>query len=392
MPEPSHIRDATVVARLSSDAATVQKIAEALAGSPLAEEIAVAAFEDASGRWSLAVHFRRRPDETSVRALIASAAGIAAAQALTFETLAPTDWVDKSREGLAPVAAGRFVVHSAHARQSARINGIAIEIDASLAFGTGHHGSTRGCLLALDRIMKSCRRAVLPLAPSPLAGEGARVCPRSRMGEGLARRTPHPFIGSQRRVALSRKGRGRNNKHRGCSANFFTSSCAGASGRLHRKSGRRTVALDVGTGTGVLAIAAAKALRRGVLASDVDRRAVAIARDNARINRVGGAVEVIHAAGLRAAAFRGRGPYRLIFANILLAPLKGLATPIARLVAPNGRLVLSGLLTADADAALASYRARGLALVRRIRLEGWATLVLTRPAARRSARHGPRTG
>src|SRR5260370_20862807 len=90
MPEPSRMRDATVVARLSSDAATVQKIAEALAESPLAEEIAVAAFEDASGRWSLAVHFRRRPDETSVRALIASAAGISAAPALTFHTLPPT--------------------------------------------------------------------------------------------------------------------------------------------------------------------------------------------------------------------------------------------------------------------------------------------------------------
>jgi len=154
---------------------------------------------------------------------------------------------------------------------------------------------------------------------------------------------------------------------------------------LHCKPGRRTAALDVGTGTGVLAIAAAKALRRPVLASDLDRRAVAIARDNARINRVAGAVEVIHAAGLRAAAFRARGPYRLIFANILLGPLQGLATPIARLVAPRGQVVLSGLLTAEADAALASYRARGLALVRRIRLDGWATLVLMRPAARRSS-------
>src|SRR5260370_39038060 len=98
MPEPSRMRDATVVARLSSDAATVQKIAEALAESPLAEEIAVAAFEDASGRWSLAAHFRRRPDETSVRALLASAAGLASAPALTVETLAPTDWVGTSRE------------------------------------------------------------------------------------------------------------------------------------------------------------------------------------------------------------------------------------------------------------------------------------------------------
>src|SRR5437764_1220377 len=157
MLEPSRRRDTTVVARLSSDAATVQKIADALAGSPAAEEIAVAAFEDASGRWSLAIYFRQHPDETALRALIASAAGTAAAQALGFETLAPTDWVDKSREGLAPVEAGRFVVHGAHARKRARINRIAVEIDAGLAFGTGHHGTTRGCLLALDRIIKERR-------------------------------------------------------------------------------------------------------------------------------------------------------------------------------------------------------------------------------------------
>jgi len=91
MLESSRRRDTTVVARLSSDAATVQKIADALAASPAAEEIAVAAFEDASGRWSLAIHFRQHPDETALRALIASAAGTAAAQALGFETLAPTD-------------------------------------------------------------------------------------------------------------------------------------------------------------------------------------------------------------------------------------------------------------------------------------------------------------
>ena len=349
MLEPSRRRDTTVVARLSSDAATVQKIADALAGSPAAEEIAVAAFEDASGRWSLAIYFRQHPDETALRALIASAAGTAAAQALGFETLAPTDWVDKSREGLAPVDAGRFVVHGAHARKRARINRIAVEIDAGLAFGTGHHGTTRGCLLALDRIIK----------------------------QGNRRPTKSSFRSSPRK-----------RKPRAPVCGPWTPACAGASGRLCCNPGRRTAALDVGTGTGVLAIAASKALRRPVLASDLDARAVAIARDNARINRVAGEVEVIHAAGLRAAAFRARGPYRLIFANILLGPLQGLATPIARLVAPRGRVVLSGLLTAEADAALASYRARGLALVRRISLDGWATLVLMRPAARRNTRRG----
>jgi ribosomal protein L11 methyltransferase len=325
MNDPSPI--ATAVARLSSDASTTQKIADALAESFEAEQLAASAFEEAPGRWSLAIHFRRQPDEAAVRALIASAAGSAAAHALAFETLAPTDWVRKSLEGLAPVEAGRFVVHGAHDRARVRANRIGIEIEAGLAFGTGHHGTTRGCLLALDRIVKARRR---------------------------------------------KRGK-----------------CAGSTSLRSRE--RRALVLDIGTGTGVLAIAAAKALRRPVVASDVDARAVTIARDNARINRVGAVVKVVHAAGVLTAPFRARAPYGLIFANILLDPLKALATPMARLVAPNGQVVLSGLLTAQAGAALASHRARGLALVRRATLEGWATLILARPARSRRAKRG-RTG
>ena len=320
MSDPSPI--ASVVARLSSDASTAQKIADALAESLEAEQFATSAFEEAPGRWSLAIHFRQRPNEAAVRALIASAGGSAAAHALVFETLAPTDWVSKSLEGLAPVEAGRFVVHGAHHRAHVRANRTGIEIEAALAFGTGHHGTTHGCLLALDRIVKGRRR-------------------------------------QRDKSALS---------------------------TLPRKRQRRAVVLDIGTGTGVLAIAAAKALRRPVLANDIDARAVAIARDNAHVNRVGALVRVVHAAGLHAAPLRARAPYGLIFANILLEPLQALATPMTRLVAPNGQVVLSGLLTAQAGAALASYRARGLALVCRITLEGWATLVLVRPARRRMAK------
>jgi ribosomal protein L11 methyltransferase len=324
MPESSRLDAATVVARLVSDAATARKIADALAEN----QFAVSAFEEGPRRWSLAIHFRDRPDEAAVRALVASAAGAAAARALTFETLAPTDWVRKSLEGLDPVEAGRFVVHAAHARTRVRANRIGIEIEASLAFGTGHHGTTRGCLLALDRIVKAQRHRRAASRPSA-----------------------HP-----------------------------------------RRRRKQTVALDVGTGTGVLAIAVAKSLRRTVLASDGDRRAAYIARGNARSNRVGPAVEVIHATGLRAAAFRVRAPYRLILANILLDPLRELATPIARLVAPKGHVVLSGLLAPQAAAALASYRARGLALVRRVTLENWATLILVRPAVRRAAKRGRAAG
>ena len=301
MPEPSSRPIATTVARLSTDAAKVQTISGALAESFDPDAVAISSFEEANGRWSLALHFRDRPNEAAVRALVAAVAGAAAADALVLETLAPTDWVRKSLDGLTPVEAGRFVVHGAHDRARVRANRIAIEIEAALAFGTGHHGTTRGCLLALDGIVKGRR---------------------------------------PQRI------------------------------------------LDVGTGTGVLAIAAAKALRRPVLASDIDARAVAIARANVRLNRAAGYVEVIRAAGLRAHRFPARGRYGLILANILLEPLEQLATSVARLAAPNGPVVLSGLLLGQATAALASYRARGLVLVRRIRLEGWATLVLVRPRRR----------
>src|SRR5262249_25282298 len=135
--------------------------------------------------------------------------------------------------------------------------------------------------------------------------------------------------------------------------------------------------LDVGTGTGVLAIASAKVLRRPVLASDIDRRAARVARETVRRNRAP-SVTVVHAAGLGARRFREREPFDLVLANILLVPLQKLSRPMARLLAPGARVVLSGLLTSQASAALATYRQQGLALERRIELEGWSTLVLRR--------------
>jgi ribosomal protein L11 methyltransferase len=307
---------ATTVARLSTDAGTAQRISDVLTETFDSAAAAATAFEEPDGRWSLAIHFRDQPDEAAVRALIASAAGTATAAGLMFETLAPTDWVRKSLDGLTPVEAGRFVVHGAHHRARVEPNRIGIQIEAGLAFGTGHHGTTRGCLLALARIAKGMR--------------------------GKPQRS--------RAVPLSTRSRR-----------------------------RKALVLDIGTGTGVLAIAAAKALRAPVLASDIDARAIGITRDNARINGVGPRVGTIRGAGLGASHFRQRAPFRLIFANILLDPLRELATPMARLVAPNGYVVLSGLLAAQGRAALASYRARGLVLTGRIPLEGWTTLMLMRP-------------
>jgi len=319
---PPDLEQSTTIARLAADEATAHRIIDLVTESydPLA---AVAgASEEGPGRWAVAIHFRDPPNETAVRALVALSAGPDAANKLWFETTTPQDWVKASHEGLKPVEAGRFVVHTPHYRARSPLNRIAIEIEASLAFGTGHHGTTRGCLLALDRIVKSRR----PLSQSPLPG-------------------------------------------------------------LRRTGAERRKVLDIGTGTGVLAIAAARALRCRVIASDIDPVAVRVARANARLNRVAGLVELLRADGLGVRRLAGR--HDLILANILLEPLQCLATPIARNLAPGGQVVLSGLLHSQAVSALAPYIARGLMLRQRIPLEGWTTLVLERRkrgvAGRRSA-------
>jgi ribosomal protein L11 methyltransferase len=134
--------------------------------------------------------------------------------------------------------------------------------------------------------------------------------------------------------------------------------------------------LDLGTGSGVLAIAAARALRQHVLATDIDPEAVRVARANARLNRAGDLVQIVRADGVDRHAIKARAPFDLIFANILLGPLQLFAAPLINLTAPGARIVLSGLLAAQVNAAIAAYN--GLALERRITLEGWATLVFVR--------------
>ena len=128
---------------------------------------------------------------------------------------------------------------------------------------------------------------------------------------------------------------------------------------------------------GVLAPAAA-ALHTRVIASDIDKVSVIVARENARLNRTAALIAFVHAQGVAAHALRAPSPYDLIFANIILTPLKQLAAPLSKLLARNGRMVLSGLLPSHANAALSAYRMQGLALERKMTLDGWCTLILRR--------------
>jgi ribosomal protein L11 methyltransferase len=258
-------------------------------------EAAVAAFEGPGGRWDVTVHFADPPDQALVRELVGNAAGAEIAQNVAFDTVEAKDWVKATLEDLVPVPAGRFVVHGQHDRARVPSNKLGIEIEAALAFGTGHHGTTRGCLLLLDHVLKASR---------------------------------------PRRV------------------------------------------LDLGTGTGVLAIAAAKALQQNVLASDIDPLSVRVAQENARLNVTGQLVQAIRATGFSAPQFAQAGPFDLVLANILANPLRQLATPMAQHLAPSALVILSGLLTPQAASVIAAYRARGLVPLRHLRIEGWSSLLL----------------
>jgi ribosomal protein L11 methyltransferase len=309
---------------------TAQAIADRIAERFGLEDIAVSLSDAGGGRWQVAIHFRNAAEREPVRAAVAAVAGAEAAASLVSASMEAADWVRQSLAGLQPVEAGRFIVHGAHDRARVPFNRIGIEIEAALAFGTGHHGTTRGCLLALDAICKAGTR------PEPAM-------------------TPTRFADANRPPAF--RGRYQNRPERS-----------------------RMRILDVGTGSGVLAIAAARALHVPVLGTDIDAFAVNAARGNAWLNRAGHLVSVVLADGIGARAVRAHGPYDLIFANILLGPLKRIATPLRSLAARGGRVVLSGILPSQANAVIAAYRP--LALERRLDIDGWTTLVLVRRASK----------
>ena len=244
-------------------------------------------------------YFAEQPDLGALAALT----GSSIAERFDVQEIGEENWVAVVQRGLHPVAAGRFLIHGSHDRSAGAGRHYAIEIDAGRAFGTAHHGTTRGCLLAIDRIAKR--------------SDWQRV-------------------------------------------------------------------LDLGTGSGVLAIAAAKASTARVLASDIDPVAVAVARENIRQNGALRTIRTIVSAGVDRGDIRRCAPFDLIVANILAAPLIKLAPRIVKLVAPGGHIVLSGLLDAQAREVSATYLRLGLALETRLSLEGWTTLIL-RCAFRRNA-------
>lgn len=290
----SETHSATLTIGTEADA---RRAVDALTESLWETDVAVAAFEQPNGQWDVTLHFGEPPDREALASLVTQSAGAAVAASLQFETVAAQDWVKSSLQGLGLVSAGRFVVHGGHDRYRVAPNQLGIEIEAGLAFGTGHHATTRGCLLLLDEVL----RAAQP-----------------------------------RRV------------------------------------------LDLGNGTGVLAIAAAKALRRHIFASDIDARSVMVARDNARLNGVGNLIQFVCASGFAAAGFAAHAPFDLVMANILANPLKGLARPMRSHLAHGGLAILSGLLRHQAAGVIAIYRAKGFVLLRRLELDGWSSLLMAR--------------
>lgn len=288
-------------ASIEAEAELAERIARALDEALDPAPAAVGLFDRGGGRFEVFAHYVETPSRDALVELIAWAAGGHPCGPLSIEELAPADWITLSQGKRGKVEAGRFLVHGSHDRSRVSRKSLAIEIDAGQAFGTAHHGSTRGCLIALDALLK--------------------------------RRRPR-------------------------------------------------IVVDIGTGTGVLAIAAAKALRQRVVAGDNDSLAVKIATENARKNSVGPLLHVLKAQGFAHPRLRQRKA-NLLLANLLERALYDLAPAFAKHVAPGGIAVLSGLTETQAHGIAARYRGLGFVMEMRIILDGWTTLVITRRSTRK---------
>ncbi len=250
--------------------------------------------EDGSNRWEVGVYFTEAPDDIAL-ALLAAAYG---ANHFAVSELPDVDWVAHVKRELTPVRAGRFFVHGSHDADNVPEGVEALWIEAAMAFGTGHHNTTKACLEALDRL------------------ETQRFQPR----------------------------------------------------RI----------VDIGCGTAVLAMAAARLWPVTVLASDIDAVAVDTAAANVIANGLDGRVICIEAAGFGHQMLEDNAPYDLVLANILKQPLIDLAPQMASVVAPEGKIILSGILVTQADEVVKTYGIQGFALDQRDDLGDWSALTLTR--------------
>ncbi|SNX69223.1 [LSU ribosomal protein L11P]-lysine N-methyltransferase [Cereibacter ovatus] len=257
--------------------------------------VGVFEIEDDSGLWEVGAYFLERPSE-AVLDLLAAAFD---ARPFALSELPEIDWVAKVRRELSPVEAGRFFVFGSHDADKVPAGRIALQIEATVAFGTGHHGTTLGCLRALDRLVDE------GFAPAKVA--------------------------------------------------------------------------DIGCGTAVLAMAAARVYPQAlVIASDIDEVAVDVAEANVAINGLEGRLECLEAAGFDHPRLAEAGPFDLVFANILKGPLIELAPDMAANIALGGIAILSGLLVVQAEAILDAYVQAGFTLKSREDLGEWCCIVLTR--------------
>lgn len=278
-----------------SDAKCANDLGEALEHlSPAPTGVGVFEIEDDSGLWEVGGYFIDRPDEIAL-ALLAAAYG---AKSFAVSRVEDRDWVAQVRRELHPVDAGRFTVYGAHDSHRVGAHRIGLRIEAAMAFGTGHHGTTRGCLMLFDRLLRQGHRP-------------ARVA-------------------------------------------------------------------DVGCGTGVLGMGAAKALRVPCVATDIDPIAVDTARANIVANGAGPWVRTGQAVGTRSDLYRTAAGFDVIFANILAAPLKRLAPDIARHLNGGGHAILAGLLTPQAKSVEAVFRGHGMVRADRVTLGEWTSLCLRR--------------
>ncbi len=254
--------------------------------------IGVFEMEDGSGLWEVGGYFTEEPDAAGL-ALLAS---MNDAQDFVVSELPETDWVAKVRRDLAPVVAGRFFVYGSHDADKVPADSEPLLIEAAMAFGTGHHGTTLGCLRALDRLDTG-------------GFKGKNV-------------------------------------------------------------------VDIGCGTAVLGMAAARIWPNPVLASDIDIVAVEVAEANVKANGLEGRVNCLEATGFEHETLHAAAPFDLVFANILKAPLIDLAPDVASHLGEGGYAILSGLLVDQADEVTEAYVAQGMTLAHREDIGDWSTLTL----------------